>query len=185
MKIKILNIIICSMLIVIFLNGISAISSAKEGDIVITDIKSEYINVEKYGRDTWEFYKIIVDVENKGDLESYNITVELQDEDGNYTRNYFFSDPDDFYILESGESESYIFDGHPILDAKDHTIKVLVYPTSTGKTVAIYDSMTYTFNKDGPSEGVTATSTPGFEIITLFGVITILYLVKKTNKKKK
>ena len=102
-----------SILIIIFLNYITTTCIADEGDIVIKDIKSQYLKVEKYGKDTWEFYTITVDIENIGTTDSHNITVEIQDEDGNYTRNYLFTDPDDNYILSPGESASYFFDNHP------------------------------------------------------------------------
>lgn len=184
MKIKYFKIIMCSILILIFLNSISFMCVADEGDIVITNIESQYKKVEKYGKDTWEFYKFIVYVENKGTTESYNITVELQDEDGNYTRNYLFSNPDDYYILSPGESASYVFDNHPILNIEDHDVKFLVYPTSTGKAGPIYDSKNYVFNKDGPSSGeVPAASTPGFEFLVLIFAISFFAVFKKKIKK--
>ena len=139
--------------------------------ISLVEKKYECVKTVGSGKQTWVYFDISITLSNTGDVESDDITVEIEDEDGKYYRNYTF---------QPRESKTFIFDDHPLLEKTEHRINISFYPTN--KYIVLND---YNHGEDIliilPKENAN-NSTPGFESIFPIIAIAVLVFLKRYKK---
>jgi hypothetical protein len=142
-------------------------------EIDILDKSYEIIKMEKIGKETAVYLNINIVLFNSGNLSSGDMTVciwDTSDEIKTYrngsipaktTRSYVFGDKADWMVV----------------GLKEHTIRIQYYPTNLSKRTNLNsgeETLTILLYKPDKSS-----STPGFEMILLIGVIIILLQYKK------
>jgi len=135
------------------------------------DVSSEFVKATESGGKTWTFFNIIIALYNSGNVKSDNITVKLQDEDANYTREG---------SVMPGENKTFIFVEHPLLGLGEHKIDISYYPTdltvrtnndNSGSTI-----LTVGYDNDDDA------STPGFELTFIIIAAAFVFLIRKRIK---
>lgn len=158
----------------VFLGVLTDTCDAENGyyKISIEDISSEFIKTTKKGGVTYVYFNIIVTLYNSGDIESDNITVELQDEFGNYINKG---------TIKAGETKMFIFGEHPLEGLGKHTLDVSYYPTDINieRTKDNTGSETFTVKHGNNNND---NSTPGFEFIFLISTVVFVFLIRKRKK---
>jgi hypothetical protein len=170
MKSKIFLLMLAGILFTVFFSGnVSEICIAEDEFYKISmDTSSEFVKTTEIGGDTWIFFNISITLHNFGNIESDNITVELQDEYSNYTREG---------SVMPGE-RTFIFVEHPLLGLGKHKLGVSYYPTDLSIPMNDDNSGYTTFAveyENGDDDG----STPGFEIISLICIVVLIVLIRK------
>ena len=130
---------------------------------------SEFVKTMETGGNTWIFYNISITLYNSGNVESDNITVKLQDEDSNYTRED---------SVMPGETKTFIFVEHPLLGLGEHKLDVNYYPTDSSIPKKDDNSGYTTLDveyRDSDGDG----STPGFDIISIICIMALIVLLRK------
>ena len=117
------------------------------------------------------YFDIAINLQNTGNEQSDNITIEITDEDGiTLHRNYTFT---------AGEIHTFTFNNHPLFGMKEHRINISYYPTFPQVAKTIY-------NNGNTSlillEGNNPNSTPGFETILFLFIIVTYFFIKKIKK---
>jgi len=171
MKSKIFLLVLVGILFTGFLSGnVSEICIAEDEFYKISmDTSSEFVKTTEIGIDTWVFFNITITLFNSGNIESDNITVKLQDEYSNYTREG---------SVMPGENKAFKFVEHPLLGLDENTLVVSYYPTdlSIPKNDDNYGYKTLAIEYgDSDVDG----STPGFEIISLICTVALIVLIRK------
>ena len=136
-------------------------------EISITDTAYEKTDVNDVHNIV--YYNISVTLENSGTIESEDITLQITDEDGNYTRNG---------TILPGSSKTFIFTDHPLIGLNDHTITLSFFPTDEFAQKNEYnsgeDSLTLIYNQGSGSD-----TTPGFESMLFIFSLSLFLVVKK------
>ena len=139
-------------------------------EISITDTTYEKTDVNDVHNIV--YYNISVTLENSGTIESEDITLQITDEDGNYTRNG---------TILPGSSKTFIFTDHPLIGLNDHTISLSFFPTDQFAPKNEYnsgeDSLTLIYN-----QGSGFDTTPGFEAFFTLIILSLFVLIKKVRK---
>lgn len=122
-----------------------------------------------------KYYKIYVTLYNSGDVRSELLTVNLSDPEG-------FVLLQDTYV-EAGETKIITFNWSTTY-LINQNIKVNFFPSSAYAQTNQYNSGSISFVIDVvENNGLTGTSTPGFEIIFLISAILIIFFLSKKYKK--
>jgi hypothetical protein len=163
---------------ILFVNIFSSSSNAQDESyhISIIDTSSKYIKTETYGGNTFFYYDISITLHNSGNVPSDSITVKLRDVDGNYSKQS---------IINPGEFKTFTFDNHPMWQPGDLTVHFNYYATDRNRRAA-HNTGETTLVLNSGNDGVSATSTPGYELLILVIGILFISLIKKEkylNKK--
>jgi len=174
MKLKIFYKTLLWIIIFVFLLNIFTYPSiSQEGDfeISITDKSYEIFKIDEINKII--HFNISITLKNIDSINTYDITVMIIDEDGNYTNNN---------IILPGKSQTFIFEDHPLIGLEDHEIKIYYYPTE----YEIYIPGTKNHGEDVLTLKYATSSeennTPGFEIIILIISIALFISIKRINK---
>jgi hypothetical protein len=130
-------------------------------------------DIERNGQIIGKTFQINVTLYNSGDLRSDQLTVNLTDEEGFILyRDNVYVDPGKTAVISFTWSTTTI---------RNQNIIVNFYPTTLDTIWDEYNSGSTSFSvKVRDDSGLPATSTPGFEIITLLSAVAILiFLLKK------
>jgi len=130
---------------------------------------SEFVKTTEIGGDTWVFFNISITLYNSGNIKSDNITLKLQDEDSNYTREG---------SVMSGETKTFTFVEHPLMGLGEHKLDVSYFPTDLSIPMNDDNSgykMLVVSYEDSDGDG----STSGFEIISLICILALVVLMRK------
>lgn len=171
MKSKVFLLMLTCILFTGFFSGnvFETCTAEDESYKISMDVSSEFVKTTKIGGDTWVFFNISITLYNSGNIESDNITVKLQDDDSNYTREG---------SVMPGETKTFIFVEHPLLGLGERELGVSYCPTDLSIPMnddnSGYTALTVEYG-DGDGDG----STPGFEIISLMCIIALIALIRK------
>lgn len=150
------------------------ISCAEDDFYKISIIEKDYdiFRIREINGRKFVHFNISINLYNSGNIESDDITVKIEDEDGGYVRND---------TLTPNESKIFIFDDHPLLGMTEHRINISFYPTN--KNIVLTD---YNHGEDVlillPEDKDENSFTPGFEVILL--IIAIVIYAFSTRFKK-
>lgn len=173
----------CTLLLfIIIFFGISfssllEICSAEESDVNISilDEPTYKLNntIIKNGKILGKTYQINIILGNTGSIKSDEIEVNLTDEEGfTLTQRTYF---------EPGETKTIYFTWSTI-KIKNQNLKVYFYPFDTDTLWTKYNSGNKKFTIKVVDDGMTGTTTPGFEMILLImTIISITYFMKKKD----
>ena len=129
--------------------------------------------LEKNGMILGKTYQIDIILSNTGDIKSDEIEVNLTDEEG-------FSLSRRTY-LEAGETKTISFTWSTI-NIRNQNLRANFYPSNLGTIWNKYNSGSKIFTIKVAGDGVSGTSTQGFELVYLIvALIGILILFKKNN----
>lgn len=117
-------------------------------------------------------YIVSVTIHNAGNLRSKELVVNLSDEEGFSLSNYTYLDP--------GETKIISFTWSTTIN-RDQLATINFFPSDIDAEWNQYNSGSKTFTiKIGNEDGLSATSTPGFEfLLVIIAVILIAFLLKK------
>ena len=173
-----LNVLLPVLLSILFLGIFSCflfdIASAEDDFYEISIIEKDYdiFRIREINGRKVVYFNISVTLYNSGNIESDDITVKIEDEDGWYVRND---------TLLAHESKTFIFDDHPLLGMTEHRINISFYPTN--KNVALTD---YNHGEDVlillPEDKDENSFTPGFEAILLVMAVAIYVFLTRYKK---
>ena len=170
-KSKVFLLVLTGILFTGFLSGnVSKTCTAEDEFYKISmDTSSGFVKTTEIGGATWVYFNIIITLYNSGNIESDNVTVKLQDEYSNYTREG---------TVTPGGTKKFIFVEHPLLGLGEHKLGVSYYPTDLSIPIND-DNYGYTtlVVEYGDSDG--DGPTPGFEIIFLICTVVLIVLIRK------
>lgn len=174
MKSKALLVLIISILCLGFFSGLlSGISVAENGHYELSIVEKNYkiYKTDELAGDTWVYFNISITLHNSGAIESDNITVTIEDEDGIILRRNG--------TILPGKNKTFRFEDHPLKGMKEHQINISYYPTLANVPVTNYnygDDVLILLPQGGDD------STPGFEIIFIIMALVVYALSKRCKK---
>lgn len=143
--------------------------NSNEYEISISDTNTEYIRTRTVVNVKYEVYDISIEIFNKGPQSTDNLTVKLIDELDEYTIRG---------VIPSMDSKNFTFKDHLLPGTDKHSVdfQILNSENETIKSLTIY------FDKSGPVDSNSESSTPGFEILLVFIIMLVFLAVYKKEK---
>lgn len=171
-------IILITFFILFFCLFISFFSTCNASDqdyiISLEDTSWKLVKTTEKAGQTFTYYDIVVILYNSGSVESDNITVQLQDDMGNYSIEE---------IIGPGEYKTYTFNEHPLLGTGKQTLTINFFPSIFEKRNQYNTGSSY-ITVQGNSGKQDAKGMPGFEFYLFLSVIGLLLIIVRLEQKK-